>query len=289
MSQEIIEILHPGDEPLLESYLKPRLASSMFLLNNMRKAGLEDYGQRYGGTYAAYIQGGSITGVVAHYWNGMLVLQANHHLDRLIGAVTRASGRAVSGLVGLREQVKLAEAFLQVDPARVRLSEIEGLYLLDIGKMRVPDDLASGEWIARRIKPQDKDLITKWRIGYNLEALNEKDSPILRKKISADIERAIVDGTSWILEIDGRPVSSTSFNASINEAVQVGGVWTPSEFRRRGYARAAVAASLLDAKAEGVEKAILFTGDDNLPAIKAYKGLGFQRIGDFQLVLLYNH
>jgi len=288
MSQGKIEILHPGDEPQLESYLRPRLSSSMFLLNNVRKAGLEDLGQRYAGTYAAYIQGRNISGVVAHFWNGMLHLQSDDHLHDLVRAAINASGRTVSGLIGLREQVELAEAFLQIDPTKVRLSEVEGLYLLELDEIRVPDELANDEWVVRHIQPQDKDLITEWRVGYNLEALNEADGPKLREKISADIERAIGDRTSWILEVEGRPVSSTSFNARIKEAVQIGGVWTPAEFRRRGFARAVVAASLLEARNEGIEKAILFTGDDNLPAIKAYTALGFQRIDDFQLILLRN-
>ena len=78
----------------------------------------------------------------------------------------------------------------------------------------------------------------------------------------------------------------SGFNAVLREAVQIGPVYTPPELRRRGYARAAVAASLLDARAEGVQTAILFTGQDNLPAQKAYTALGFRHVGAFRLVLL---
>ena len=65
-----------------------------------------------------------------------------------------------------------------------------------------------------------------------------------------------------------------------------GGVWTPPELRGRGYGRAAVAASLLDARADGVGRSILFTGDDNVPAIKAYAALGYRLIGDHRILLL---
>ena len=68
--------------------------------------------------------------------------------------------------------------------------------------------------------------------------------------------------------------------------MQIGGVWTPPSLRSRGYGRAAVAASLLDARAEGVRVAILFTGKGNVPACRAYEALGFQVIGDYRLVLL---
>ena len=58
------------------------------------------------------------------------------------------------------------------------------------------------------------------------------------------------------------------------------------ELRRRGYARAVVASSLLDARAEGTDKAILFTGENNVAAQKAYESLGFRHIGHYRLVLL---
>jgi uncharacterized protein len=55
---------------------------------------------------------------------------------------------------------------------------------------------------------------------------------------------------------------------------------------RQGLARCAVAASLLDVRDEGVELAILFTGDDNVPAQRAYGALGFERVGDFRWVVV---
>ncbi len=81
-------------------------------------------------------------------------------------------------------------------------------------------------------------------------------------------------------------MAMSSFNTAIDEAVQVGGVWTPPALRRRGYARAVVAASLRDARAEGVQRAILFTGDTNIAAQKAYRAIGFQGVGDYGLLLL---
>jgi hypothetical protein len=46
------------------------------------------------------------------------------------------------------------------------------------------------------------------------------------------------------------------------------------------------AASLLDARAEEGQKAILFTGKINLAAQRAYTALGFRRIGNYRLLLL---
>ena len=78
----------------------------------------------------------------------------------------------------------------------------------------------------------------------------------------------------------------TAFSAVLPDMVQVGGVFTPVERRGRGYGRAVVAGSLLDARADGVVEAILFTEAENHPAQRAYEALGFERIGDYGMVML---
>jgi predicted GNAT family acetyltransferase len=125
-----------------------------------------------------------------------------------------------------------------------------------------------------------------WRVGFSVESLGAEDTPQLWKQCRASVERSLKDGLTWVLLDRGQPVSTSSFNTAIAEAVQVGGVWTPPELRSRGYGRSAVAASLLDARAEGAVKSILFTGIGNLPAQRAYSALGFRRLGDYRLLLL---
>ena len=43
---------------------------------------------------------------------------------------------------------------------------------------------------------------------------------------------------------------------------------------------------MLDVKADGVVEAILFTEAENHPAQRAYEALGFERIGEFGMILL---
>lgn len=54
-------------------------------------------------------------------------------------------------------------------------------------------------------------------------------------------------------------------------------------WRGRGYGRAAVAGSLLDVKARGVRRAVLFAERED--AKRAYKGIGFRKVGDYGLLL----
>jgi predicted GNAT family acetyltransferase len=130
------------------------------------------------------------------------------------------------------------------------------------------------------------ELVTGWKVGFALEALGEEENAALWARCRASVERSLRQGWTWVLEDRGEPVACSSFNTAIREAVQIGGVWTPPALRRRGYGRAVVAASLLDARAEGADTAILFTGERNVAAQKAYEALGFRPIGGYRLILL---
>jgi RimJ/RimL family protein N-acetyltransferase len=283
----MVRILEPGDEPLMESFLLPRVESSMFLLGNSRAAGLLDDDQVYQGTYAALFEGDEIIGVVAHYWNGSLVFQAPRSLNRLWQAAIQASGRPIGGLIGPQAQVAEAESALgsRIANSAIQLDESEGLFCLDLDELIVPANLSTGRVVGRRIEPRDLELVTAWRVAYNIEAIGATESPELWEESRTSMERSLREGRTWILEEEGEPVASTSFNTAIQEAVQVGGVWTPPPLRRRGYGRCVVAASLLDARSEGVEKAILFTGEKNIAAQRAYTALGFRHIGDYRLMI----
>ena len=286
MSNPTIRVLRPGDEALLEAFLLPRIESSMFLVGNMRASGLADNGRAYEGSYAAALTDGKIAGVVAHYWNQNMVFQAPVHLNLLWRAAVEASKRSISGLIGPNDQVAMAKEALEIDDSRIQMDETEKLYSLKLDDLMVPKDLSSGKVAGRRIEPPDLELLTKWTVAYSIEAIGAQDSPQLWEKSASSVERSLKGGRTWVLESHHEPVASSSFNAAIKEAVQVGGVWTPPELRRRGYGRAVVAASLLDARSEGAEKAILFTGESNVAAQRAYTALGFQHIGDYRILLL---
>lgn len=280
-----IRTLAPGDQDALEAFLRPRVESSIFLLSNSRQAGLIDRGERLEGTYFAAFEGRRIAGVVAHYWLGNLIFQAPAHLRALVDAAVAAEVRPIGGLLGPSEQVQRAREVLDWTDAELQLDEEEGLYALDLAEMVLPEPLRSGRLHGRRMERRDLDRVAEWRVGYHLEALGAEETPELRAECRVEIESSFEQGLTWVLEDGGELVASTSFNATIAEAVQVGGVWTPPALRGRGYGRVVVAVSLLDARAEGVERSILFTGDDNVPARRAYDALGYRRIGDHRIVL----
>lgn len=279
-----IRKLQPGDEPALETFLQERLSASMFLLGNLRAAGLVDNGQRYAGAYVAAFEGEAITGVAGHFWNERLVLQAPAHLDTLWQAAVLASGRRILGLAGPANQVARVLDALRPEPANLQVDEVEMLYTLSLDQLSVPAALTSGALRGRPLDWHDLDQVVEWWVAYGIETLGEQDTAAARQQRRLGAESAIGEARTWVLEEGGRLVAMSSFNARIGEAVQIGGVYTPPALRGQGYARAAVAASLLSARSQGAHLATLFTGVHNLAAQRAYEALGFQVVGDYRLV-----
>jgi RimJ/RimL family protein N-acetyltransferase len=282
-----LKTLSVGDEAALRDFLSPYEASSMFLLANAHAAGLVDRGEALQGTYVAAVESEKWIGVAAHFWNGMLVLQTPEpqSLEPVARAALLRSGRTLRGLAGPRAQVDAALSALGLDGRRKSLDSREKLYELALEDLVVPVALASGRLHCRRPRAAELDLLAGWRAEFSIESLGLIDGEDLRAVSRAELDRQNTDGAVWIAVDGDRLVSHTAFNARLPGVVQVGGVWTPPELRGRGYARCAVAGSLLEARREGAKRAVLFTAEENAPARAAYEALGFGVIGDYGLVI----
>ncbi len=276
-------ILNPGDEAALEAFLLRHAASSMFLRSNARLVGLADHGEPYQGTYAAAFDGQEIVAVIGHFWNGNVILQAPGHLEDLLDLAVSRTGRAVKGLVGPWEQGNAAMRRLGLDPASASLVSREILMRLPLDRLVVPEPLASGRVLCRKPRQDEAEWLALCRRDYQIEAVGRSDGPDLLEESRQEIRR---DFAEWFVLADGDvPVACTRFNARLPDMVQVGGVFTPPGLRGQGHARGAVAGSLLAARDDGVETAILFTAETNHPAQRTYRSLGFEEIGDYGLLL----
>ena len=259
-----LRLLRPGDEAALDTFLARHADTSMFLRSNARSAGLTDRGQPMQATYVAALDAGRIAGVVAHCWNGMVLVQAPE------GAHAAAAARAALGL----------------GAAPTTKNSRDELYVLDLARLVVPPALASGQLRCRHPTEAELALLVNWRARFAVEALGATEGPDLQQASTDDVRLQHERGTDWLLLAGAAPVSYAVFNAMLPDIVQIGGVWTPPEFRGRGYARSVVAGSLLAARKQGVARAVLFADPANAAARRAYLFLGFRIVGDYGLVLL---
>ncbi len=277
-------LLGPGDEPAVETFLRPHVDSSLFLLGNLRAAGIVDTGAAYSATWVASFEGPSITGVAAHCWNGVLLLQAPAGLPALSRATLEASGRSLAGISGPRGQVDEARAALGLNGVATTMDHEAELFSVAFGELAVPESLLLGRTTCSPPRSDELPLLADWRVAYAVETLGAVASPDLAKACAGEIDRLVDEGNAFVLREEGTAVAFSGFNARLEDVVQVGGVYTPPSLRGRGFGRAVVAGSLLSARAEGVRRAVLFTERENGAARRAYLALGFRVVGDYGMV-----
>lgn len=279
-----IRILADSDAPALERFLARHAESSMFLRSNMRRAGLTYRGGKFEGDYyGAVTAAGEVTGVVAHYWNDNILVQAPepHVLSALCSALRAAATRPCGGVLGPSAQADALIVGLSLPRDAFTMFADETLYALELDALRTP---AAPEVRMRPAAPADAELLRAWMKAYEMEAIGRHPGDELDALVAARVADMVSGENCWLLEQAGLPVSLSGFNARLPDVVQVGPVWTPPERRSHGFARVLVALTLRAARAQGVAKALLFT--DNPPAVKAYEALGFRRCGSYRLALL---
>jgi predicted GNAT family acetyltransferase len=282
-----LRVLVPGDEAPLFEFLTARLESSLFFISNVERAGLVDRGERYQGTYvAAFDARGAITAVAGHSWSGNLLLQGDVGLELAAARAVEASGRRLRGLVGPWPLVGRARDALRPSDVSVAHDGRDLLYSLSLDAMKRPELLGRADVALREpTAAETSGVVGAWRAEYHAELLGAARSAALEQQGRREAEEWRQSGELWVLTVGAEIVAMTGFNAETRGIAQVGGVFTPPERRGRGYGRAAVAGSLELARQRGVDRSILFTGETNLAAQRAYAGLGYQVIGDFGLVL----
>ncbi len=280
-----IRPIEPGQEEALEAFLVEHLQSSMFLLSNLKRAGLKNQGKPYEGAYLGAWKGESLCGVSALYWNGMLILQSMGHTAALVEGHQARDMGAPSGLVGPWAQVEAAREALGAQQWPCRMNSREYLYDLPLDALEVPPALASGQVRCRRATLEDLEVLIPWRLAQKEEMEGGVRSEEDKAGLIAGVYRAQSEGVQWVLERQGELVSMSTFNAHLPQCVQIGGVYTPPALRGNGHARAVVAGSLLVARSNGTGRSILFTGEHNEPAQRAYLALGYRRVGQYGIVL----
>ena len=282
----LIRELGPGDETALEAFLARHADSSMFLRASLRRGGLgsgdtPDHG-RYLASVAGRGAGADVTGVIAIYANGNVVVQAPGDAAALARALAAQGLHQAIGFVGPAAQVAAIRPALAPRNRALLKDSLEILFALGLERLVIPPLLARGDATARRARAADFDLLVRWRTDYMVDTLGIRGGPELMARARADMTERL--DVTWLLEAGGEPLACQSFNASLPDIVQVGGVWTPPGLRGRGYARAVVAGALRDVRGGGVRRGVLFTGSDNVPAQRAYRAIGFTPIGDYALV-----
>jgi predicted GNAT family acetyltransferase len=122
----------------------------------------------------------------------------------------------------------------------------------------------------------DLDLVAEWFRDFESEAL----AHVLPQSTKASAERRISAGEVH-LWCDPEPRTMASSARPTQRAIAVNGVYTPPEWRRRGYATACVAALSDSLLQRGFKFCVLYTDLSNPTSNAIYTRIGYRPIRDF--------
>ncbi|GIT89743.1 hypothetical protein JANAI62_07720 [Jannaschia pagri] len=259
-----------ADLPAIQAMLSARAPHAMFPQSNLRNQGLGG-GHPHGMTVwidtlhtVSAMLGLNNCGMVMPVWD-----------DMPRGAADVLKRFPLKGFAGPTPMVRPLTTALALDTAPATLDADEPQFLLHLPTTRWSDDAGTLAPVS-----DHRETAIGWRTAYQTELHMTDDGP---ESAVAAVDRWCAADSHRLLIVEGQPVAMTGFNARLPDIVQVGGVYTPPDLRRRGFARQAVALHLAEARAQGVREATLFAATD--AAVACYQSLGFDRIGDFALVL----
>ena len=283
-----VRLLQAGDEERRDAFLKPHTPFVYFMRSNLKKGGLDYQGKPYQADFFGIFDGENLQGILSHSWLGNLQMWVHDKADIAPLVVewrkhNATAMRLVVGILGVAEQVDTLLDVLRILPSMLRGggAREENLFALALDK--IEHDLHS-DWIVRPAHIKDIEQLTLWRHDYNVEALGECAGQALYDKGKAEMLRRIDERDLFVLEHQGELVSFCGVGGYLPDWKMVGPVWTPPDKRNLGYARAVTTGSLFAVREDGATHAVLFA--NTAPAEKAYRAIGFDRIGRWRLDFL---
>lgn len=266
-----------NDIPAMMAFLEGRIASSMFLLGNLERFGVENRDHPHGTAFFLRETGDGITGIFGATNGGMLLCQlpgigateAQTYAHLLLGYVLR-------GMTGEADQVATILEALPFEAGALKVNDVDPLYMIELA------GVAASDAPVRAPEAGDKALLMEW--FQQLDEDNGLGDGGDMRPLDARAEEAIASETVWLLEGDEGPVAMSAVNAHAGHAVQIGGVFVRRDRRGLGLAAEVVRAQLAELRDEGFARAILFAGSD--AAARVYEKIGFQRVGDYRVALL---
>ncbi|WP_433421527.1 GNAT family N-acetyltransferase [Microtetraspora malaysiensis] len=215
-----------------------------------------------------FTEGGSVEGAMIHTAPYPLLLAAVPlaAIPSLVSELI-ALGRSLSGVNGPVEQ---AEAFARAwwEPERGRRSD--RLYRLGTP---VPPSVPGA---ARTAVAADMPRAVQWIREFEVEAdveVSADPTPVVAARINRN------ELVWW--EDGGRPVALACVSTPIAGMSRVGPVYTPPEFRGRGYGSAVTYAVTRKALDEGAAEVLLFADLANPRSNSIYQALGYEPVADY--------
>jgi len=201
--------------------------------------------------------------------HNLVVARPRH--DSALEALAAAIDDELPGVGSAQPEADaFAAAWAAKTGAKPRTHRAQGLFALE--RVQHPPTI-SGRM--RDAGAADRPLLLDWFEAFAEEAIGESPGPeSAAHTVDHRLEAEQAGVSLWE---DGRPVSLASFGNPTPNGIRIGPVYTPPEYRRRGYASALVA-ELSERLLAGRRFCFLFTDLANPTANRIYEQIGYRRV-----------
>ncbi len=257
-----VRLLGEEDREELIRFVMREPEINLYFLGNLRTLGFSSEMCECWGSFS----GGRLLGVLMRYMSGWVIYDAP-------GADLEALGRILdghpAGATRLQDNTRSVPSFLPY----VRRYEPEWVSE-EILCALSPHDFAP---------PPHRHLATRatWDDLEDLVRFYSNAEKMTRSR--AAVERPLRDGRVFVVRDGGEILSAALTNAEAAGMAMIGGVYTPPQYRNRGYARECVGALCEDLLKDGLRPVLYY---DNPAAGAVYRRLGFHQIGIWRSVAL---
>lgn len=277
-----VELINSHNIHEVESFLQHHEETSQFLINNLKNYGPKLTEHYNSGNFKVIKKDKDITSVFCLTRRGNLIIQSTLSEPNLVLNECRQESVQLKGFIGEWGAIEpIHRLFKEQNPSYTPSFESrEILYCYELSEK---DAQLKHHSKVRLLKVSD---FSQW-LELNSAYMKELSLPeqLSSEQLRSNFESQISEKMIWGLFDHGKLLSKVGLNSKGDKIGQVGGVFTPQQYRKNGFAKAAMLHLLKDCRdLHGHKKSILFTGETDLPAQKLYESLGYNRIGSFALI-----
>lgn len=162
-------------------------------------------------------------------------------------------------------------------------AKIDRMMSYELTQVLMPVAKPSGAM--RFAETSDMELLTDWAVKFICEcdAITSR-APDLRDDMRKKTTHHISSKSRVVWEVDGKPVSMAGTVRSADFGTSVAWVYTPVEFRGRGYASQLVAEFSQHLLDHGSPRCLLFTDSTNPTSNAIYQRIGYRHACDYLLL-----
>lgn len=273
-------VRYPGPRAFLDAVerflLRDEASHNLLLGIPARLIAREAAGAPVSGVYlAAAVERGEIAGAAMMTPPYRLVLSQTSHPGavRMLAEDVAALRPTPPGVTG---PDPIAAEFVEV--WRGLTGELSRLALRErIHRLDAVQPLPRVPGMLRPAGPDDRPLLLEWLRAFGAEAFGEDDRPPGEAETAVNTRLGSSE-EGFVLWYDGGPRCVAGYTGPTRHGIRVGPVYTPPQFRGRGYGTACVAAlsrRLLDG---GRGFCMLFTDLSNETSNRIYRRIGYEPV-----------